>query len=118
LRTSFLRAVNIVTDARVYGTDFNPGIPSRVLSDIEGSNIAIKPPETSLIADLRKKHPMFPISTQSRPNMTPVQELIYKMTQPDYISRPTADSVYYAVLGIYKLSSAQMLSHRPESFQS
>lgn len=88
------------------------------MSDYDGSNIATRPPEVSAIGDLRKRQPLFPISNQGSAILTPVQELIYKMTESEHLSRPTAETAYYHILSIYKLSSAPMLSNRSESFQS
>lgn len=88
------------------------------MSEYDGSHIVARPPETSAIGDLRKRQPLFPISCQGKNTLTAVQELIYKMTEADFAARPTAEQVYYAVLSIYKQSSAPMLSVRSESFQS
>ena len=102
----------------VYGIDFNPVMRSRIMSDFDASNIAVRPPETSAIGDLRKRQPLFPISNQGSVYSNLVQELIFRMTEADYLSRPIAETVYYHIMGIYKLSSAPMLSERSESFQS
>ena len=88
------------------------------MSEHDGSQLAQRPVESSNIGDHRKRQPLFQVCPQCKVVAHQVQDLIFKMTEPEYMNRPTAEQAYYCILGIYKQSSAPMLSVRSESFQS